>query len=240
MDARERERQVQRLAAACGDKQAKVDVLQQELRRLQQQLARQQRAADAALAAARAEALSSRESLAGDLEGATIAMQEATRKLVASEFLSLVPFKFPSPAAASQPTSPPAGPQQQPEAEGDAPATANTTADNSSPIRSKAGTKATRAAPTRSDDGHALQDTAAAPAASAADQPEATATAAVIITRHPASPKPAKPQAANTLPDSSQKQLEAEVVKTDWQQYEMLRACRLQNEKSDWYRSIYN
>jgi hypothetical protein len=44
-----------------------VDVLQQELKRLQQQLARQQRAADAALAAARAEALSNRESLAGEV-----------------------------------------------------------------------------------------------------------------------------------------------------------------------------
>jgi hypothetical protein len=44
---------------------AQVDVLQQELKRLQQQLARQQRAADTALAAAKAEALSSRESLAG-------------------------------------------------------------------------------------------------------------------------------------------------------------------------------
>ncbi|KAF6251682.1 hypothetical protein COO60DRAFT_594238 [Scenedesmus sp. NREL 46B-D3] len=85
MEARERERQVQRLAAACGDKQAKVDVLQQELKQLQQQLARQQRSADAALAAARAEALSSRTSLAGDLQGATTAMQEATRKLAASE-----------------------------------------------------------------------------------------------------------------------------------------------------------
>jgi hypothetical protein len=44
---------------------AQVDVLQQELKRLQQQLARQQRAADSALAAAKAEALSNRESLAG-------------------------------------------------------------------------------------------------------------------------------------------------------------------------------
>jgi hypothetical protein len=43
-----------------------VDVLQQELKRLQQQLARQQRAADAALAATKAEALSNRESLAGE------------------------------------------------------------------------------------------------------------------------------------------------------------------------------
>lgn len=42
-----------------------VDGLQQDLRKLQQQLARQQRAADAALAAVQAEETSRRESLAG-------------------------------------------------------------------------------------------------------------------------------------------------------------------------------
>ncbi|WIA33639.1 hypothetical protein OEZ86_006762 [Tetradesmus obliquus] len=88
------------------------------------------------------------------------------------------------------------------------------------------------AAPTNSNDGLVLQDTAAA------DEPEPTATVAVV--RRQACPKADKPQAANTLPNSSQKQLEAEVVRTNWQQYEMLRACRLHNEKSDWYKAIYN
>lgn len=108
-------------------------------------------------------------------------------------------------------------------------ATATTTTDNSSPVRSKAGTKATRAAPTHSDDGLGMQDTAA-------DQPEPTATVAVM--RRDACPKVAKPQAANT--PAHMKQLESEVVKADWQQYELLRACRLQNQNCDWYRAIYN
>ncbi|WIA33669.1 hypothetical protein OEZ86_006789 [Tetradesmus obliquus] len=108
-------------------------------------------------------------------------------------------------------------------------ATAATTTDNSSPVRSKAGTKATRAAPTHSDDGLGMQDTAA-------DQPEPTATVAVM--RRDACPKVAKPQAANT--PAHMKQLDSEVVKADWQQYELLRACRLQNQNCDWYRAIYN
>ncbi|WIA13505.1 hypothetical protein OEZ85_007078 [Tetradesmus obliquus] len=93
------------------------------------------------------------------------------------------------------------------------------------------------AAPTSSNDGQDglnLQDQCD----TAADEPEPTATVAVV--RRQACPKAAKPQAANTLPDSSQKQLESEVVKTDWQQYELLRACRVQNQNSDWYRAVYN
>lgn len=67
-----------------------------------------------------------------------------------------------SPAAFSKPACLPAGPQQHLDAEFDAFAT--TTTDNSSRVRSKAGPKATRAAPTHSNDRQALQDTAAAAA----------------------------------------------------------------------------
>jgi hypothetical protein len=74
-----------------------------------------------------------------------------------------VPLPVAAPAAPSRPASPLAE-QQQPvadaSAEADAPA-ATTTTDISSPLRGKAGTKPTRAAPTRSDDGQGLQDTAA-------------------------------------------------------------------------------
>uniref|UniRef100_A0A383WPD3 Uncharacterized protein n=1 Tax=Tetradesmus obliquus TaxID=3088 RepID=A0A383WPD3_TETOB len=107
--------------------------------------------------------------------------------------------------------------------------TATATTDNSSPVRGKAGTKATRVVPTHSDDGLGMQDTAA-------DQPEATATVAVV--RREARPKVAKLQAANT--PAHMKQLESKVVKKDWQQYELLRACRVQKQNSDWYRAVYN
>jgi hypothetical protein len=67
-------------------------------------------------------------------------------------------------AAPSRPASPLAEQQHPERPEADAPA-ATTATDSSSPVRGKAGTKPTRAAPTRSDDGQGLQDTAAAAAA---------------------------------------------------------------------------
>jgi hypothetical protein len=70
---------------------------------------------------------------------------------------------LPAPAAPSRPASPLAE-QQLAELEDAASAAIATTAspDISSPVRGKAGTKPNRAAPTCSDDGQGLQDTAAA------------------------------------------------------------------------------
>jgi hypothetical protein len=83
------------------------------------------------------------------------------------------------------------------------------------------------AAPNQDDVEQGLQGVAAG---------QATATAAVA--RRKACPKAAKPRTAYT--PAHMKQQEAEMVKQDWQQYEMLRACRLQHSNTDWYRRAYN
>ncbi len=62
-----------------------VQALQKEVKRLTAALSRQQLASDRALQLVQEDMRSRRESLAGDLEGATGAMQEAARKLTSSE-----------------------------------------------------------------------------------------------------------------------------------------------------------
>jgi hypothetical protein len=83
------------------------------------------------------------------------------------------------------------------------------------------------AAPNQNDVEQGRQDVAAG---------QATATAAVTLRR--ACRKAAKPRTVYTPPHM--KQQEAEMVKQDWQQYEVLRACRLQHSNTDWYRRAYN
>eukprot|EP00879_Flechtneria_rotunda_P008059 GHRR01008442.1.p1 GENE.GHRR01008442.1~~GHRR01008442.1.p1 ORF type:complete len:692 (+),score=349.04 GHRR01008442.1:804-2879(+) len=85
MESRDKAKHIKLLTLDCADKQGKIDSLQQDVRHLQQQISRHQRAASAALAAVQAQETSRRQSLAGDLEGATTAMQDATRRLAASE-----------------------------------------------------------------------------------------------------------------------------------------------------------
>ncbi len=59
--------------------------LERKVRQLQSQASRQQLAADHAFQSLHWEMRSRRESLAGDLEGATTAMQDAARRLAAAE-----------------------------------------------------------------------------------------------------------------------------------------------------------
>ena len=62
-----------------------LDAGRRDTQRLSRQLSQQHAAKEAALAAAARDSRHQRECLAGDLEGATTAMQDAVRRLAASE-----------------------------------------------------------------------------------------------------------------------------------------------------------